>query len=85
VSDPTRTCLGCRAKAAQGDLVRVYRVDDGLALGKGPGRGAYFHTACWQRALPRLPRALRAQVDTSELASLLGEGLGKTSAEQFKT
>lgn len=64
---PVRTCVGCRGRAAQTDLLRVVAVsgagvpDPGRRL---PGRGAYLHPdlQCLERAERRrsLARALRA-------------------------
>ena len=63
---PVRTCIGCGARAARPDLVRVVAAgaeivpDAALRL---PGRGAYLHPslACLERAQRRkaFPRALR--------------------------
>lgn len=65
---PERTCVGCRAKAPQSELVRLVRVGDGVqvdARGVLPGRGAYLHPGrpeCAALAAKKraLPRALRA-------------------------
>ncbi len=70
VSEPERTCVGCRGKAPQRQLLRVVRGPDGEvtvdAAGRSPGRGAYLHRdpACVGLARRRraLERALRCPV-----------------------
>lgn len=63
---PVRTCVGCRAKAAKADLLRVVAAGGVLApdpFGRLPGRGANVHPdlACVALAERRraFPRALR--------------------------
>lgn len=62
---PLRTCVGCRGKRPQGEMLRLSRSSDGaVSLGAGaPGRGAYLcrDAACFETALKtgRLRRALR--------------------------
>ncbi|GAB3622027.1 hypothetical protein GCM10027418_01090 [Mariniluteicoccus endophyticus] len=65
-ADPVRTCVGCRRKAAQGELVRLVVSGGEIvvdAFPRGPGRGAYLHpvAGCAETALKRraLQRALR--------------------------
>src|SRR5262249_45973622 len=70
-SEPVRTCVGCRARAAKRELVRVTVGSDthGLPVvvpdpaGSAPGRGAHLHptTACYELAVRRraFGRALR--------------------------
>jgi predicted RNA-binding protein YlxR (DUF448 family) len=44
--EPVRTCVGCRARAAKSDLLRVVAVDGALLpdpRGRLPGRGAHLH------------------------------------------
>jgi uncharacterized protein len=66
---PIRTCVGCRARSPQADLIRVVRGSDGVARlddpsarGRGEGRGAYLcpRRSCIVRARRRgsLKRAL---------------------------
>jgi predicted RNA-binding protein YlxR (DUF448 family) len=72
-----RTCIGCRARKSQAELVRVTRQGDGtLRLGNTlPGRGAWlcqgrldcFDTAVGRRAFAK---ALRADVTTAQLERL---------------
>jgi predicted RNA-binding protein YlxR (DUF448 family) len=79
-SAPTRTCIGCGAKAPPAALVRL-RVADGVVTvdrGHGAGRGAWLHAAdaCLERAIRRrsFGRALRSpgvQVDPRVLRDLL--------------
>ena len=64
---PIRTCVGCRARRPQPELVRVARLPDGaLAVGRTlPGRGAWLcagSVPCLEAALKRkaFARALRA-------------------------
>lgn len=65
--EPQRTCIGCRRRRPQGELVRLRRAAGGVALDlpdrRGPGRGAYVcaNMRCWELARKRrsLARALR--------------------------
>ena len=75
-SQPVRTCVGCRQRAAKQDLLRVVAQGERLRPdldGRSPGRGAYLHrsTACLDTALRRraFPRALRvpAPLDPTDL------------------
>src|SRR5579875_4020842 len=65
-TEPVRTCVGCRKRAAKSDLVRI--VAAGTALqpdprGRLPGRGAHLHrdAGCLALAVRRgaFARALR--------------------------
>ena len=63
---PQRTCVGCRAKAAKTDLLRVVEIEGLLVpdpAGRLPGRGASVHLdpRCVDLAEKRraFPRALR--------------------------
>jgi predicted RNA-binding protein YlxR (DUF448 family) len=75
---PERTCVGCRAKAPKGDLLRLVRRSDGVVavdpVGAAPGRGAYVHRdmGCVAAALRRgsLGRALRTGLDPDGAARL---------------
>ena len=70
-SEPVRTCIGCRARAAKRELVRVTVGSDAHGLlvvvpdpqGIAPGRGAHLHptTECYDLAVRRkaFGRALR--------------------------
>jgi len=78
---PVRTCVGCRERAAQRDLLRLVavsngsiRVDPERSL---PGRGAYVHRrrACVEAALARgaVARVLRTGLDEHGAATLRAE------------
>lgn len=76
VGMPIRTCLGCRATAERGDLVRIVAVDGRAVVDVDkalPGRGAHLHddAGCLARALKRraFRRALRGDVATDGLAA----------------
>lgn len=61
---PERSCVACRRKRPQAELVRVTRTETGWALldGARTGRGAYVcadSPQCWQEK--RLMRAFRGQ------------------------
>ncbi|GAA1122755.1 YlxR family protein [Nocardiopsis composta] len=86
---PVRTCIGCRSRAEQSDLLRL--VADGLLVlpdphRRAPGRGAYLHPdpECWRAAERRRPwpRAFRApgRYDTSRVAARFAEGRALESA-----
>jgi Predicted nucleic-acid-binding protein implicated in transcription termination len=78
VSQPLRTCLGCRSVAARPQLVRLawdaqenrVVVDSAQRLG---GRGCYLHPGCAAQVLRRraVGRALRRAVDHEQVAALL--------------
>ena len=68
MSDPTRTCVGCGARAPQRALVRFAAVGGSLRAGRTlPGRGAYTcrSQSCFEAAARRraFARALRTSVD----------------------
>lgn len=72
---PERTCVACRRKRPQGELVRVTRTAEGWRVlwGKRAGRGAYVcadSPECWQEK--RLRRAFRgdAPVVSAQLYTL---------------
>ena len=74
---PERTCVGCRAHAPRGSLVRVVRDAEGACVdptGSAPGRGAWVHrdAACLEAALRKggFARALRTSLGTDELGRL---------------
>ncbi|WP_156184995.1 YlxR family protein [Allosalinactinospora lopnorensis] len=77
---PVRTCVGCRSRAAQSDLLRL--VADTVSASvvvdparRMPGRGAYLHAdrRCWEKAERRRAwqRVFRAAngFDTSRVAA----------------
>ncbi|WP_082587430.1 YlxR family protein [Nocardioides sp. Soil774] len=69
---PVRTCVGCRARAAASELLRVVAGSDAEGRPalvpdphrRAPGRGAHLHPTaeCWQLAVRRraFSRALRS-------------------------
>jgi len=71
VSEPVRTCVGCRKRAAKRELVRVTVGSDAHGQpvvvpdpgATAPGRGAHLHptTGCYELAVRRkaFARALR--------------------------
>ena len=75
---PERTCVGCRARGAKGELLRIVRRPDGSVemdrVGTAPGRGAYVHRdpGCLRMATSRgaLARALRVTLAPDDLATL---------------
>lgn len=67
MSEPVRSCVGCRTRAPQSELVRLARVGQDVQISRtAPGRGAWVHPSadCLAGALRKgtLTRALRAQV-----------------------
>ena len=63
---PVRTCVGCGARSAKSDLLRLVAIGNEIvpdAAARLPGRGAYLHLSreCLERAQRRraLTRALR--------------------------
>ncbi len=79
---PVRTCVGCGARADQGDLVRLRIVGASVTIdrNRAGGRGAWVHPSgeCLERAARRraFARAFRAtdvRIDLAELrAGLTG-------------
>jgi len=77
---PERTCIGCGAKAARGELVRLRLADGGVEVdreGRG-GRGAWLHPeagcigkAIRRRAFARAFRSDGAAVDEGRLLAQL--------------
>ncbi|NMH92916.1 YlxR family protein [Pseudonocardia bannensis] len=89
-SEPVRTCIGCRSRAAAGGLLRVVVVDGVLTPDprrRLPGRGAWLHPdlECLGRAERRsaFPRALRVRgpLDVSEVRSHLQPGCSTSGTE----
>lgn len=89
---PVRTCVGCRERADQADLVRVVAEAGKVVLnldGRKPGRGAWLHphTECLALAEKRraFGRALKSDgsLDLSAIASYVVEHhpLNPTSKE----
>ena len=70
LAGPIRTCVGCRSRRGQEELIRIIRRDDGsLAVGRTlPGRGAWLcrdSPTCLDLATRRggLDRAFRTSID----------------------
>lgn len=77
---PVRTCIGCRARAARTDLLRVVSVGGRITPDprcRLPGRGAWVHPACVETAERRraFGRALRVsgEVDLGPLRTWIAE------------
>lgn len=54
--NPIRTCIACRARAPQNELVRLVRIGDVVVDATSPrlpGRGAYLHAGCFELAEKR--------------------------------
>ena len=75
---PQRTCIGCRRRDDQDQLLRLVRVGQLILDGTRPrlaGRGAYVHRACLDLAVQR--RALRrAFGDGAQLDPAVAEQVG---------
>ena len=71
---PLRTCVGCRCKRPQHELVRFADGPGGVRIGRAePGRGAWVCSLdCLQSAVRRkgFDRAWRRPVHTEELTAL---------------
>ncbi|MBP7971280.1 MAG: YlxR family protein [Candidatus Nanopelagicales bacterium] len=66
MTEPIRTCVGCRAREDKTNLVRVVAIGDQVVVDERallPGRGAYLHSTpnCLESAIRRkaFARALR--------------------------
>jgi predicted RNA-binding protein YlxR (DUF448 family) len=74
MATPIRTCVGCGAKAAPAELVRLRAVEGEVRAGARGGRGAWLHASseCLERAGKRraFGRALRDAGVRADLASL---------------
>lgn len=75
---PFRTCIGCRQREEQSELLRIAPgVDGHIGPWSGNGRSAYVHPLgeCIQKALEkdRLDRTLRTRVSQQEKESLRQE------------
>ena len=74
---PIRTCVGCRSRTDQAELLRV-AVAAGQVVAdprrRAPGRGAYVHRrlACVDQAARQggLARGLKRQICSEDMASL---------------
>ena len=75
---PVRTCVGCRAKAASSDLIRVVAVDGTLVPDVRrilPGRGAHVHpsASCIEAADRRRAWARALRITGPVDGSVIGE------------
>lgn len=83
---PERSCVACRRRRPQAELIRLARTPAGWALqgGARTGRGAYVcadSPACWQEK--RLQRAFRGQA--AEVARrLAGQGTPPASESHHR-
>jgi hypothetical protein len=84
---PVRTCVGCRARAAKSDLLRVVGRGDEVVpdpLARLPGRGAYVHPSqsCFEQAQRRrgFGRALR--LNGPAVTAVLGQYLAQLCEER---
>lgn len=54
--EPIRTCVGCRQRDSMKHLLKVVSVDGNFLVDaerKLPGRGAWVHENCFEKALDR--------------------------------
>ncbi|MBM3237831.1 YlxR family protein [Candidatus Poribacteria bacterium] len=78
MSEPIRTCIGCRKKATKWELVRMVRNDTGQVSvdesRKNPGRGAYvcLNPQCIELALTskKLNKVLKTNLAPKAIESL---------------
>ena len=78
MTEPIRTCIGCRKKATKWELVRIVRNDTGRVSvdesRKNPGRGAYvcLNPQCIELALTskKLNKVLKTNLEPTEIESL---------------
>jgi predicted RNA-binding protein YlxR (DUF448 family) len=82
-----RTCVGCRRTSSPAELVRIVTGPDGvLAVGPGPGRGAWLcvdSPTCFDQAIRRraLARGLHRQIQDDEIGPLRATLYGRRTAE----
>ncbi len=95
---PVRTCIGCRRRSEQDDVVRLALEGSQVvpdAARRKPGRGAWLHPqrSCFEAAVSRraFNRAFRREVDVGllsfeELSTVSGHGApkGERRAERFE-
>ncbi|MEM9610510.1 MAG: YlxR family protein [Actinomycetota bacterium] len=75
MSDPVRTCVGCRERFPAGELCRFAWHEGAVRFGRTlPGRGGWVcpDSTCWATARRRgaVSRALRRSVDDRQLPDL---------------
>ncbi|HXY44233.1 MAG TPA: YlxR family protein [Acidimicrobiales bacterium] len=77
--EPVRTCVGCRRRAPQDELVRIVHSGEGLVVSRSaPGRGAWLCAGvptCLELALKRnsFSRALRTSISPALVEALAHE------------
>jgi predicted RNA-binding protein YlxR (DUF448 family) len=86
---PIRTCVGCRRRRSQGELLRIARRPGGTVSvdvatgGRSPGRGAYVcaDPACARRAVAsgQLRRALGVALPP-DVTAKLSKGIAERAA-----
>lgn len=81
---PIRTCVGCRCSAEKRELVRIVHAGGSFVVDArqtAPGRGAYLHPGCLDRALRTraLARALRVSAGSPGQAAGLIAALAPAS------
>jgi predicted RNA-binding protein YlxR (DUF448 family) len=87
MGEPVRTCVGCRAKRPQSELIRIVLSPEGIVevRSRGPGRGAYLcpKESCMNHSVRSgaLRRALRHEANLEESAL---EELVRTAREKEK-
>lgn len=72
--EPIRTCLGCRGRDRQANLVRLVRLGGALVVAtkpRRPGRGGYLHPAAGCLALAERRGAFRRAFGGLELTEEL--------------
>lgn len=84
LATPERTCVGCRRRRGQGELVKLARVEGRVVLARpgAPGRGAYLcpEEKCLETADKRraFARAFRGPVTLDPSVRDMFARLGKT-------
>lgn len=73
--EPVRTCVVCRNRAPQVQLLRVVSLDRVLVVDADrrlPGRGCYLHRSCATKAPVRVfARGLRTALNPDQVAEVL--------------
>ena len=85
---PQRTCVGCRARVAVAELIRLVVVDGLVVVDEHrtkSGRGAHLHLnqQCAELAISRkaFQRAFRASVNTDEVLASINQ-LSKSASHR---
>jgi predicted RNA-binding protein YlxR (DUF448 family) len=86
LSAPERTCVGCRSRHMQDELIRLALVDGRVTVaGQAPrGRSAYLcaREECLDKALKRaaFKRAFRSEARTDEVRQLFAQEIAERKA-----